>query len=311
MNKKGGNALSILESVNDRYEEFSPAQKRIADYIFKYPDQVCFYSLKELAEDLGVTEVTVLRFVKKIGLSSFVELKKKMREHLQIRLNQGDPLDRVSDWRGKKAEQTGDRDKMFREFAGNEIRILQKTYESLEPRRIWEAVSIIRGAVMVYVVGNELTTGLSSYLTRRLLTIGVRAMDLGNVSRAIYNDYMTHIGPEDAVIIFSVPGYAKHLVNTTKFLDSRRVPQIVLTDMEEAPVASLATTVLTFDNQDLFFYNSVLGLFSLSNLLTYFTAMENLEETNRMRGKISEVRELIGSGSAGKGRQKNHIPPDV
>ena len=59
--------MGILEEVNASYEKLSPVQKRIADFIFKYPDQVCFYSLKELSETLGVTEVTILRFTKKIG----------------------------------------------------------------------------------------------------------------------------------------------------------------------------------------------------------------------------------------------------
>ena len=67
--------MGILEEVNASYEKLSPVQKRIADFIFKYPDQVCFYSLKELSETLGVTEVTILRFTKKIGAQSFVEMK--------------------------------------------------------------------------------------------------------------------------------------------------------------------------------------------------------------------------------------------
>ena len=70
--------MGIFEEVRERYEGLSPVQKRIADYIFKYPDQVCFYSLKELSESLGGTEVTVLRFVRKIGLVSLVELKQSL-----------------------------------------------------------------------------------------------------------------------------------------------------------------------------------------------------------------------------------------
>ena len=89
--------MGILEEVNASYEKLSPVQKRIADFIFKYPDQVCFYSLKELSETLGVTEVTILRFTKKIGAQSFVEMKNRLREHLQTRLVHGDGLNRIAD----------------------------------------------------------------------------------------------------------------------------------------------------------------------------------------------------------------------
>ena len=78
--------MSFLEAVNEKYGELSPVQKRIADYMYKYPDEACFYSLREMANALGVTEVTVLRFARKLGFDSYVDMKKNLRDHLQARL---------------------------------------------------------------------------------------------------------------------------------------------------------------------------------------------------------------------------------
>lgn len=295
--------MDFLEEINGIYETLSPVQKRIADYVFTYPEEVCFQSLKELAEALGVTEVTVLRFTKKIGLNSFVEMKKRLKEYLQTRLNHEDATVRKAGHAGMKVNAETDKELLYREFVENEMNVLQNTYHQIPIERVLNAVSIIKQARMVYVVGNELGTSASSYLTRRLLTIGIQAIDLGAVSRAIYNNYMTHIGPEDAVILFSNPGYAKHLVNTTKFLEKKSVPQIIITDKESAPVAASATEVLLCDNHDLYFYNSVLGFFSVANLLTHFTAMHDPEETSKLRGKLSETREFIGSISMMKERK--------
>lgn len=66
----------FLEAVNEKYGELSPVQKRIADYMYKYPDEACFYSLREMANALGVTEVTVLRFARKLGFDSYVDMKR-------------------------------------------------------------------------------------------------------------------------------------------------------------------------------------------------------------------------------------------
>ena len=107
--------MGILEEVNASYEKLSPVQKRIADFIFKYPDQVCFYSLKELSETLGVTEVTILRFTKKIGAQSFVEMKNRLREHLQTRLVHGDGLNRIADYVGGIRYGDHDKEEMFRQ----------------------------------------------------------------------------------------------------------------------------------------------------------------------------------------------------
>ena len=295
--------MDFLEEINGKYDTLSSVQKRIADYMFTYPDEVCFQSLKEISEALGVTEVTVLRFVKKIGLNSYVELKKRMKEYLHMRLNQEESVSRKFGHGYSHVQEEPDTEHIYHRFVENELQVLKNTYEQISMESVQNAVSIIKQAKMVYVVGHELGTAASSYLTRRLLTIGIRAIDLGAESRAIYNNYMTHISSDDAVIIFSNPGYAKHLVNTVKYLEKKSVPQIVITDKESAPVAAYATVTLTSDNHDLYFYNSVLGFYSIANLLAYFTAIQNPEETGRLRRQISETREAIGSISVTKERK--------
>ena len=218
--------MGILEEVNASYEKLSPVQKRIADFIFKYPDQVCFYSLKELSETLGVTEVTRLRFTKKIGAQSFVEMKNRLREHLQTRLVHGDGLNRIADHVGGIRFGDHDKEEMFQEFVANEKNVIAKTFEQVSLKDILSAVAIIRQSRKIYVVGSELVTGICAYTTRRLLTLGLEALDLSNLSRALYNNYLAHATPEDCAIIFSVPGYAKHIVNTARYLDKKKIPQI-------------------------------------------------------------------------------------
>mgnify|MGYP000002401625 FL=1 len=125
--------------------------------------------------------------------------------------------------------------------------------------------------------------------------MGLETLDLSNLSRALYNNYLAHATPEDCAIIFSAPGYAKHIVNTARYLDKKKIPQIAVTDQRTSPIASYGTTVFTCNNHDLFFYNSVMGYMSVANALIYFAAMDNPEETNKRRGRLSEVRSAIGS----------------
>ena len=286
--------MNFLEEIRGKYDTLSTVQKRIADYLFTYPEEVCFQSLKEVSESLGVTEVTVLRFAKKIGVGSFVELKKRMKEYLHSRLDMEKVPVRIVGRVGVSLDESNDKAYLYKRFVDNEISVLRNTYPRNQLERILNAVSLIKQARTVYVVGNELGTAAAGYLTRRLLTIGVHAVDLSAVTRAIYNNYIAHLEAEDVVVMFSTPGYAKYLVNTTKYLEKKNVPQIVITDKENAPVASSATEILVCDNHDLYFYNSVMGFFSISNALAYFTAMHDLEETTRLRSELAEAREMIG-----------------
>lgn len=292
--------MDIFEEVNSRYDTLSPVQKRIADYIFNYPDEVSYCSLKSLSESLGVTEVTVLRFTKKIGLSSFVELKKCMREHMQNRLILGSAPKHAPNQIKREAYEDRDRHELFREFVENEEQVLKDSYAQISVEEITEAVSMIRQAQQVYVISSELLMPVSSYMARRLLTLGLRAMDIGCQSRALYNNYASHIGPEDVAILFTFPGYSRQLINTAKYLRKKQVPLVVITDKKTAPAALCATTVITCNNHDLYFYNSPLGAFSVASMLAYFTAIQDPKETDRLRARLTEARGAIDAAEEDK-----------
>ena len=63
--------MDILEIIRTQYPNLSRAQKKIADYILTRPDDACFASLKELTEAVGVTEVTMMNFARRMGVDGF------------------------------------------------------------------------------------------------------------------------------------------------------------------------------------------------------------------------------------------------
>lgn len=293
--------MDILDEVSGKYGTMSAVQKRIADYVFTYPDEVCFLSLKDFSETLGVTEVTILRFIKKIGFSGYVDFKKCLKDHLRVRLSNGDFKEHGA-FPGNGSEGGGmNKNDLFQTFANNEYQVLKSTYSQVSLEQVLEASSILKQARVVYVVGSELTTPISQYMMRRLSTLGLHVHDLGAMTKALYGNFISHIGPEDAVVMFSIPGYMKHLVNTAKYLAKRQVPQILITDKMSAPQAAHATVVLTCDNHDLFFFNNVLGMFSLSSMLVHFVAVYDPEDTNRLRLQLSEARNALAAVVTNKG----------
>ena len=148
--------MNFLEEIRGKYDTLSTVQKRIADYLFTYPEEVCFQSLKEVSESLGVTEVTILRFTKKIGVGSFVELKKRMKEYLHSRLDIEKAPVRIVGRVGVTLDESNDKEYLYKRFVDNEIAVLKNTYPKNQLERILNAVSLIKQARTVYVVGNEL-----------------------------------------------------------------------------------------------------------------------------------------------------------
>ena len=71
----GTTAERFLDTLAARREELSQSERRVADFVLAAPDRVIRMSIAALAEAVGVSQPTVLRFVRAVGLSSYPELK--------------------------------------------------------------------------------------------------------------------------------------------------------------------------------------------------------------------------------------------
>ncbi len=61
----------LLIKIKAEYNQFTKAEKKVADYIFQNPKEVLFMSITDLAEVCGVGDTTVFRFCKTMDLKGF------------------------------------------------------------------------------------------------------------------------------------------------------------------------------------------------------------------------------------------------
>ena len=62
---------SCIYIIKSKYKEFSKKEKTIADYILANPTDVVHPSIEELSGLVGTSESTLVRFVRKLGYTSF------------------------------------------------------------------------------------------------------------------------------------------------------------------------------------------------------------------------------------------------
>ena len=75
--------MDILQRIRDLYPTLTKKQRGIADYLLENPEDVCYVTLAQLSHQTSSSELTLLRFCKKAGCSSFLELKNEFREYTQ------------------------------------------------------------------------------------------------------------------------------------------------------------------------------------------------------------------------------------
>ena len=68
-------AESFLDSLTERYNTLTRSEKKLAGHIFANATKVQYLSINSLAEDSGVSQATITRFCRKMGLSGYHNLK--------------------------------------------------------------------------------------------------------------------------------------------------------------------------------------------------------------------------------------------
>ena len=78
------NAL-VIETIKENYQQMFAAEKKVADYILAYPEQVVSASVSELAELSGVRDATVIRMCKHLGYQGFYQMKINLARYMRWR----------------------------------------------------------------------------------------------------------------------------------------------------------------------------------------------------------------------------------
>ena len=72
----------MFELIQDRLQDLSPAERRVAEWIVAHPRRAARMTLAELADASGTSEPTVIRFCRRFGLRGFRELAPRLTEAL-------------------------------------------------------------------------------------------------------------------------------------------------------------------------------------------------------------------------------------
>ena len=64
-------ADNILDSITEQYHSLTKSGKKLADYVFSHTAETQYLSITSLAENCDVSEATITRFCRGLGLSGY------------------------------------------------------------------------------------------------------------------------------------------------------------------------------------------------------------------------------------------------
>lgn len=203
----------FLIKIRAAYNQFTKAEKKVADYILQNPKDVLFMSITDLAEACDVGDTSVFRFCKTMDMKGYQEFKMM----LSLSLHDGKTRDAgrlVGD-----VSLTDSFGELARKVLDTNVNALTETYSLLNEKNFLKAIDYLCMAERIYFfgVGASLLTALKA--ANKFLRIEPKVYCMQDShTQAMVASMMKK---EDVAVLFSYSGATKDTIHVADLAKKR------------------------------------------------------------------------------------------
>jgi DNA-binding MurR/RpiR family transcriptional regulator len=226
--RHGGSFVRIREIA----PSLSEAERRVASHILRHAERIPDLSITELANRAGVSEATVVRLCKRIGLRGYQELRIRLsadlagpRGQVTEQIAPGDGLDSMSE-------------KLFQRA----VQALQDTLHVLDRMALARAVERVAGARRVDLYGVAASGVVALDAEQKFLRVGLEAHAFTDPHLQATSAAL--LGTRDVAIGISHSGSTVDTVKALALARRNGAHAIAITQFGPSPITRVADTVL-------------------------------------------------------------------
>ena len=278
---------SLIENIKFKFKEFSPSQKKIAEYIVQNIDKVVFFTINELASHINVSEATIVRFAYKMGFNSYSEMQKIIRNIFKAQLS---PVRRIN--KNIDTENIGI-DHILEGSIDLDIYHLKELKKNIPIENLENAIKLLRNANNIYVTGFRTSYGvahLCNLLTRQILnnSIFIKSED------ECIPESLLSLKKDDVVFAISLPRYTNRVLHILKYANFQKAKIIVITDSYISPVGRLADIVIPCGFKGLTYQNTLVPANAIINLMINVLILSsNKQQRGIIKDRIVKIEEQL------------------
>ena len=225
--------MDYLIKINQRMPEFTPSDKKIADFIVDNPKLLLDSNTQQLASMVETSQSAIIRFVKKIGYKGYVDLKLDIAKSLEADTNQIE--DEVI--RGGESTQT-----IVSKSKNNVLSAVEKTFTLLDDEVIENSIKYLVKAGDIYLAG----VGSSGLVCEDFLYKLQRAGQKAYYQRDAHTNLalITNIKKDDILVCISYSGTTKEVIIAADYAKNIGAKVLTITKGANTGLSKLSDQVL-------------------------------------------------------------------
>ncbi|ADA67051.1 transcriptional regulator, RpiR family [Thermotoga petrophila RKU-10] len=279
--------MDILQLIREKYDEFTTAEKKIADVILSNPREIIEYSISDLSRRAGVkSEASVVKFYKKLNLNSFQQFKVLLVQSISRA-----PLEIVYE----DVTDTDDTRTITEKIFKATVRAILDTLNSLDTASVEKAVEYFRNAKRIVFIGFAASAAVAFDAFHKFTRIGKNCL-FSNDEHMIATILATAT-PDDLLVAISHTGETIAIVNFAKKAKEKGIPVVTITGNRKSTVTRYSDVVLVTNTKETkirtdAMTSRIVQLVILDTIYTLLAARDPkaIENLNKSRLAVSELK---------------------
>ncbi|WP_379990127.1 MurR/RpiR family transcriptional regulator [Dongia soli] len=284
--------IDLENLLRMRMIDLSPSEQNLAAYMLENVQLLPFETGASIAQAVGVSEMTVSRFVRGLGFDSLRDLKGRLRHAMAEE-------DSEIDDNMERFQVRNSRQRALKESLRLELDAIVKAY-ALTDTNVWgEAAELLTTMPTVYVVGFQASQGLALDFSSRLLWSRPGVIHIANAS-GTFGEIVTADPKTSVIVLVDTASYAIRGVKLAEKLKASNVPLIVVTDKFSHWALSFTRFVFEGHTHVQTFWDSSASLSVILNLLIDSVATRLGAKARARFDTMSSLGDMFGEFVGGR-----------
>lgn len=232
--------MNVLQTIRENYKDLTQAERQIADVILQNPRAVLECSISELSQLAGVkSEASVVKFYRKIGLTSFQQFKVLLAQELSKA-----PLEIVYEDISEGDDSKTITQKIFKAT----VRAILDTLDTIDTKSLEKATELFLNAKRLLFFGFAASAAVAFDAFHKFTRLGKHC--LFSNDEHIMATILATATNEDLVVAISHTGETKSIVALAKKAIEMSTPVVAITGNPKSSLARISSVALVTNTKE-------------------------------------------------------------
>lgn len=252
--------MTGFKQLLTKVESLNGAQRKLGRYLQNDSSALLVSNINDLAQAVGVSKATVVRFARTLGYAGFPELKRDVQKEMRRKL-------RAADRMKETFAELGDDGNIFAKLIKRDAQLLQETLQAASFTDFQRAVEVILKARKVFLIGLNASTALAYILYFRLVRVKKDAHWIFLTGGTSLVEQLAFMEPADVLVAIDFLDVPREVLSALQHAKKIGAPILGITDFPGSPIAKAASVCLYAKRGLHSSVNSLTPAFSLVNAL--------------------------------------------